>query len=75
MSFDFLQFLITIFINTVSGLIANIFYILLFIWAVKLVGKEIKILAKNIPQYIEQYFKLQQQNLRIAYAKESMRKL
>ncbi len=50
-------------INALSGLIANIFWIILFYWG-------IKTLVKQVPKWIEEYFKLRDRELRLRWAKE-----
>ncbi len=54
--------------NCISGLIANIVYIILFIWGVHFLGKKISELTKQIPSYIEQYQKIRDKQRKIDFA-------
>jgi len=85
MPFDLAQLLMTAMTNTLSGLIQNIFYIALFIWAVRFLSrqikeignflsKEIKELGKNIPEWIATYFKYQKEQTKLLYALEDRKK-
>lgn len=44
------EMIIAVVINTFSGLIKNIFYILLFVWGIKMI-------AKKVPNWLDKYHK------------------
>lgn len=54
--------------NTISGILVNLPWFLLFFIGFKLIAKEISIGIKNIPSWINQYFKLQREQLAIERA-------
>lgn len=57
--------------NTISGIIINLPWFILIYLGFKLIAKEIKEGVKNIPSWIEQYFKLQRHQLMINKATEN----
>ena len=62
---DLGQILLTALINSISGLIANIFYIILFVWGIKM-------LVKNIPNWIKEYDNIKVRERTISQAKAGM---
>lgn len=52
-------------INAISGLVANIFYILLVIWAVRT-------LVRNVPKWLDKYEKIKMNEMLVASARKSM---
>lgn len=55
--------------NILAGLIQNVFWILLFFWAVHKISKEIKLGVKEVPNWIEQYHRLKMHQLKLEWAK------
>jgi len=51
--------LTTAFANLISGLVANIVYILIAVWGFKIIAREIKEGIKQIPHWLESYEKTQ----------------
>jgi hypothetical protein len=49
--------------NAISGLISNIAYIILFIWGIKFLGKEIGKGVKEIPHWLEKYSEIKRKEL------------
>jgi hypothetical protein len=47
------------FANLISGLVANIVYILIAVWGFRLLGREIREGIKQIPNWLEQFEKTQ----------------
>lgn len=62
-----------IFQNTISGIIIQLpIFILIWISA-RMVTREIKVVGKEIPNWIEQYFKLRSNQLRLEKAIVSLK--
>lgn len=66
------------FINAISGLVQNIFYVIVLIWAIKFLGKKMSDLKKsldnfmkNIPSYLSQYEDIKIKERRIDFARSS----
>lgn len=57
-----------ILIQTISGIIVNLPYFLLVIWAIKTISKE-------MPKWISEYFKLREHELRLRWAKGEIKDL
>lgn len=70
---DFPQLFQAAIINAISGLVANIFYIILAIWITKTLKKEIKNLTNNIPKYIDKWEKVKVNERAIEIAQKGMR--
>jgi hypothetical protein len=66
---DISQILTQAFANLISGLIANIVWIVLFIWGLKLIGKELQTGIKNIPNWITQYDEIRMKHYQIEKAR------
>jgi len=45
----------SIFVQTISNIISNLPWFILFIWGFKIVAKEIEKAVKQIPNWLEQY--------------------
>jgi len=57
-----------IFNDTISGIIINLPWFVLFYIGFRMISKEIKESSKNIPKWLESYFKLRDQQLRKEWA-------
>jgi hypothetical protein len=57
-----------IIINTFSGVITNLPFFILIIWAVK-------IIARETPKWIAEYFKLREHELRLKWARGEIKSL
>lgn len=53
------------FINAVSGIVGNIFYILLFVWAIRR-------LRKDVPKWLDQYERIKINERAVEIARKSM---
>jgi len=62
---DFPSLLQAALINSISGLVANIFYIILVIWAVKT-------LVRNVPKWLDKYEKIKVNERAIELARKGM---
>jgi len=60
-----------ILINTISGMLDNLQWLIIFFIGFKIIGVEIKQGVKNIPLWIEQYDKIKMKHYRIGEARVS----
>jgi len=58
-----------VFNNTLSGLIVNAPWFILIYISIKILSKEIKGLAKHIPEWIESYGRIREHNRKIDWAR------
>jgi len=72
MAIEIITVVQTAIINTIGGLISNIFYIILFIWGVKILSNSIKKtgsqLIEKVPEWITKYEKIKIHNRTIERA-------
>ena len=61
-------YLATIISNVVSGLLINAPWFILIYFIIKLIGKEIREFAKQVPKFIEQYDKMKIRHFQIERA-------
>lgn len=61
--------------NTISGTILNLPWFILIYAGFYLIAREIREFTKKIPFWLQQYFKLQNEQTRLIWAKEGMRRL
>jgi len=59
----------TAFANLISGLVANIVYIVIAIWGFRLIAKEIKEGVKNIPSWINRWDEIKTKHYAIERAR------
>lgn len=57
-----------IIIQTLANIISNLAWIILFIWGIRFIGKNIGEGIKKVPEWIESYHKRQLERIRIESA-------
>lgn len=61
----FTETLLQIGVTTIGNLISNLAYIILFIWGIRFLGREISKGIQKVPEWIENYHKRQIERIRI----------
>ena len=56
-------------VQTLSNMISNLGYIILFIWAIRFLGKEIGKLGEKVPDWLSQYEQIKMRQRAIERAK------
>jgi predicted PurR-regulated permease PerM len=62
-----------IILNTISGIITNLPYLILFVWGINVIAKELREGIKNIPNWINQYDDIRTKHYHIQKALENRR--
>lgn len=70
---DLSQYLIQVILDTISGILKNLFWVILIIWGVKTLASSIvkgfKSLIPEIPKWIDKYMKWKREQNAIIYAR------
>lgn len=72
---DLIQIITTALINVITGIVSNIFWIILVVWITKTLTKAIKSLIEKVPEWLDKYESIKSNQNAIQQARQYFNKV